>query len=42
MGAATATLLVTVIASMLSFPYLMKQLSSKPQIKKDKPGTVVK
>ena len=42
MGAATATLLVTVIASMLSFPYLMKQLSSKPQIKKDKPETVVK
>ncbi|MBP5775545.1 MAG: oligosaccharide flippase family protein [Clostridiales bacterium] len=42
MGAATATLLVTVIASMLSFPYLMKQLSNKPQIKKDKTETVVK
>ena len=42
MGAAVATLLVTVIASMLSFPYLMKQLGSKPKSLKEETEKVVK
>ena len=42
MGAAVATLLVTVIASMLSFPYLMKQLGSKPKRLKEETEKVLK
>ena len=42
MGAAVATMLVTIIASTLSFPYLMKQLSSKPQSLKEGTEKVVK
>ena len=42
MGAAVATLLVTVISSMLSFPYLLKQLSNKPKRLKEETEKVVK
>ena len=42
MGAAVATMLVTIIASTLSFPYLMKQLSSKPKSLKEGTEKLVK